>query len=297
MHQDKKEFHAMVARHLFILVLAVVFLAGMGLYFGPAASSTSQAGGVLIFLALFVFVIFLLRDRLMSTLQQMHGGSSAENHGHSGQVQETRGTTIRWAWFYDAFVNGLLAGQERQLREATVALAQIQPGEKVLDVGCGTGSLALVARKNSGVGVEISGVDAAVEMIERARQKADRAGLDVKFETGVVEALDFKDDSFDLLFNSLVVHHLPADLKKKAFAEMLRVLKPGGRLVLVEFEPPKSGIRKLFFSFLLGGMMKIDNSGLESTVARAGFEIRDKRLIGGGFGLCIRAFKPVVPNE
>ena len=76
----------------------------------------------------------------------------------------------------------------------------------------------------------------AAQMIEVARHKAVRKRAEVDFRVGVVEQLPYPDNSFDMVLSSLMMHHLPADLKPKALAEIRRVLKPNGRLVIVDFK-------------------------------------------------------------
>src|SRR5262249_20934066 len=166
----------------------------------------------------------------------------------------------------------ILLGKEEKLRASIVDLAQVQPGEKVLDVGCGTGSLAIIAKVKAGASVEISGRDAAPAMIARARQKAAQAGVEIDFQAGVVEALDFPDDTFDVVLSSFMVHHLPGGLKAKAFAEIYRVLKPGGRLLVVDFEPPQNRvILTILPLFLTREMMTIDNSKIPPLLEGSGF--------------------------
>jgi ubiquinone/menaquinone biosynthesis C-methylase UbiE len=105
----------------------------------------------------------------------------------------------------------------------------------VLDVGCGTGQLLLdVARRMSHTG-RLAGVDPGAEQIARAYAKAARSGLPVEFQIGVIEQLPFSEQTFDVVFSTLMMHHLPAPLKRQGLAEIARVLKPGGRLVLADF--------------------------------------------------------------
>ena len=106
--------------------------------------------------------------------------------------------------------------------------SQVKPGDKVLDVGCGSGRLTLAAQKWAGPQGEAVGIDPSPEMIQVARQNAERAGLRAKFELGMVEAVPFPDGTFDVVLNRLMLHHLPGDLKQRGLAEMRRVLKPGG---------------------------------------------------------------------
>ncbi len=158
------------------------------------------------------------------------------------RAPKTRGRTIRWARFYDAVTAVLMLGKQRSIREMTVELAAVAPGENVLDVGCGTGSLTLAAKARAGPAGEVHGVDAAPEMIDVARRKVAKAGVDVAFEVGLAEDLPYPEDHFDVVLSSLVLHHLPDDLKRKGFAEIRRVLKPGGRFLAVDFKPSTSAL-------------------------------------------------------
>ncbi len=148
---------------------------------------------------------------------------------------ETRGSTIKWARFYDAVATLMTLGRAPAIRKMTLELVEVRPGQKLLDVGCGTGSLAIVAKAKAGPDGEVHGIDASPEMIEVARRKADNAGADVRFQVGLIEDIPFPDDQFDLALSTFMLHHLPDDLKRKGFAEIYRVLKPGGHLLTVDF--------------------------------------------------------------
>jgi demethylmenaquinone methyltransferase/2-methoxy-6-polyprenyl-1,4-benzoquinol methylase/phosphoethanolamine N-methyltransferase len=127
-----------------------------------------------------------------------------------------------------------------------VELAGIAPGERILDVGCGPGRLAIAAGTVAGPAGEACGIDPAPEMVELARRKAARAGVRVCFEVGVIEALPYPPDHFDAVLSSLMLHHLPDDVKRRGLAETRRVLKPAGRLVAVDFgATPGDGIGHL----------------------------------------------------
>ncbi|HEY8490121.1 MAG TPA: methyltransferase domain-containing protein, partial [Dehalococcoidia bacterium] len=137
----------------------------------------------------------------------------------------------RW---YDLLGRVVSLGRDRAVRETFMEIAAPAPGERVLDVGCGTGTLAIAVKQRVGAGA-VHGIDASPEMIEVAREKAARAGSDVDFRVALIEAIPFPDASFDLVTSSLMLHHLPDDLKAKGLAEVRRVLRPGGRFVAVDF--------------------------------------------------------------
>lgn len=164
------------------------------------------------------------------------------HHGETGEVQagSTRGWVMNLGWRYDLLVwffdTFLLHGTLRKLRQTTADMAQLYVGEAVLDVGCGTGALALVACQCVGARGRVCGIDPGSRQVARARSKAQRAGLPIDFQVGVIEQLAFPDHPFDVVLSTLVMHHLPDDLKRLGLAEMVRVLKPGGRLVIVDFK-------------------------------------------------------------
>ncbi len=106
----------------------------------------------------------------------------------------------------------------------TVSMANPLRGERVLDIACGTGNAAILAAR---FGASATGVDQAPRLIEVARQRARHEGLQVSFTVGDAQQLDFADTSFDLVL-SIFGLVFAAD-REKAFAEMVRVLKPGGR--------------------------------------------------------------------
>src|ERR687895_1774406 len=101
-------------------------------------------------------------------------------------VPATKGHVMHTsARFYDLMVWVLTLGRERALRERLIELARLAPGESVLDVGCGTGTLAIAAKRRVGAAGTVHGIDASLEMIDRARRKAAKAGADVAFQIGI----------------------------------------------------------------------------------------------------------------
>lgn len=150
----------------------------------------------------------------------------------TAHASRTAGRVIHWARWYDLF--GRLMPFVRATREKLVELAAPARGEHVLDVGCGTGALAIALESHVGAG-KVHGIDASPEMIEVAKEKAAKAAADIDLQVALIEALPFPDASFDLVTSSLMLHHLPGDLKRKGLAQIRRVLKPGGRFMAMDF--------------------------------------------------------------
>jgi len=151
----------------------------------------------------------------------------------------TAGRLLHWAAQYDLLVWLLTHGRPRAFREKLVDLAHLEPGESVLDVGCGTGSLAIVAKRRVGPTGKVFAIDPSPEMIARASSKAEKAGIDVSFKSGVAEALPFPDGQFDVVLSTLMLHHLPRPVRQQCAREIRRVLSPGGRVLVVDFAQPQ----------------------------------------------------------
>ena len=216
------------------------------------------------------------------------------HHSHSHSVEQpaqTEGSLIRWAAYYDLITSVMTFGQIGRLRKATVEQALIQSGDSVLDVGCGTGEVTIPAKRRAEHG-RVYGIDPAPEMIAVARKKADRKGLDIDFRVGVIEALPFPDSSMDVVTSSLMMHHLPDDLKVRGLAEIYRVLQPGGRLLIADFmRPTGTVLNHLFISYTRHRGLQKGVEDLEGLLRSAGFsQINqlDKNVLAIGF---VRAIK------
>jgi ubiquinone/menaquinone biosynthesis C-methylase UbiE len=121
-----------------------------------------------------------------------------------------------------------LLGFTRALRQL-VDQAELQPRHRVLDVGCGTGTLAVIVKQRH-KDLEYTGIDPDPKALARAAHKASRAGVTPWFEQGFGDALPYPDATFDRVFSSLMFHHVPKAEKLSLLAEVRRVLSPGGRL-------------------------------------------------------------------
>ena len=164
-------------------------------------------------------------------------------------VLNTAGLIIHWPARYDLLIWLITLGRETAFREKVVNLAQLKAGESVLDIGCGTGSLAIAAKRQVGQKGTVVGIDASPEMLARARKKAKKAGVDVEFRNEVAEALPFHDAQFDAVLSTVMLHHLPEDARKECMRQVRRVLKPGGRLLAVDFGGAPAGRRSLIGHF------------------------------------------------
>jgi ubiquinone/menaquinone biosynthesis C-methylase UbiE len=152
-----------------------------------------------------------------------------------GVAPDTKGRVIHWAAGYDLLVRLFFLGRERSFRDRLIRAARLEPGEPVLDIGCGTGSLAIAAKHRVDAAGMVCGIDASPEMIERARRKARKAQVDVRFADSVVERMPFPDGHFDVVLSTMMLHHLPGAARRQCLRETARVLKPGGRVLVVDF--------------------------------------------------------------
>ncbi|HKA88213.1 MAG TPA: class I SAM-dependent methyltransferase [Haliangiales bacterium] len=136
-------------------------------------------------------------------------------------------------------------------RRALLEQAALAPGFRVLDVGCGTGTLAILATKLHPA-VEIVGLDPDPKALARARRKAERAGVSLQLDQGFAGSLAYRDASFDRVLSSMMFHHLEVEEKDGMLREIARVLKPGGRLELLDFAgrspDERSGLARLIHS-------------------------------------------------
>jgi demethylmenaquinone methyltransferase/2-methoxy-6-polyprenyl-1,4-benzoquinol methylase len=137
---------------------------------------------------------------------------------------------------YDLLNRLMTAGLDRTWRRAAAAAADVAAGERALDCCTGTGDLALDLAERA-VGGEVVGLDASPRMLELARAKAAAAGQNATFVEGDACALPFEDDTFDAATVAFGARNLP-DLDR-GLAEMARVVRPGGRVVVLEITTPR----------------------------------------------------------
>jgi ubiquinone/menaquinone biosynthesis C-methylase UbiE len=170
---------------------------------------------------------------------------------------------------YDPFTRLLgTAAAQREL----VAQARLAPGLRVLDLGCGTGALSLVA-KSAEPGIELVALDPDAKALARARRKASRAGVAIAFERGFGDALPFRDASFDRVISSFVFHHLEGAEKPAVLRELRRVLRAGGSLHVVDFAGAGHGLGALLARLVHReeSLRSNGDEGLPRLMSEAGF--------------------------
>jgi ubiquinone/menaquinone biosynthesis C-methylase UbiE len=138
---------------------------------------------------------------------------------------------------FDVFVRATT--RERTFKEKLLEQAQLDGGVDVLDLGSGTGTLAIWAKQRNPQ-ARIRGLDGDPAISEQARRKAARAGVEITFDEGLSYELPYEDASFDRVLSSLFFHHLVLRDKERTIAEIARVLRPGGELHVADWGQPRS---------------------------------------------------------
>ena len=161
------------------------------------------------------------------TLRRLHGGRRAS------------GATLDHFRLNEAVSQIAFGGRRGRVYRRIVALAGARPGDRVLDVGCGGGYLARKLADAVGPAGRVVGLDPSKTAIAYAQR---HAGPGMSFTTGAAQDLPLLDSSFDAVTCTLAMHHVPARKRTAAFAEMYRVTRPGGRLVVADFDPSRRSL-------------------------------------------------------
>lgn len=201
----------------------------------------------------------------------------------------TRGLILRGghARFYDWVMRLMTLTSGRSYVAELLDVAQLGAEDSaILDVGCGTGSLAIEAARRAGPQAKVFGLDASEQMLNIATRKAQRMDARVTFMRGTAEALPFEDARFNVVFSTLMMHHLPRPARLACAREARRVLKQDGRFVVSDFETSTHAAKSLHLhrhggmrqkevrtmlldaGFVIGLTSKLGVSNLHFTVAK-----------------------------
>jgi ubiquinone/menaquinone biosynthesis C-methylase UbiE len=197
---------------------------------------------------------------------------------HENSTPGAAGIVLHSAAAYDLLVWLYTLGRDGLFREKVLDLARLEAGESVLDVGCGTGSLAIAAKQRVGLAGEVYGIDASAEMIARADKKARKVGVEVTFKNEAAQALPFQDARFDAVLTTRMLHHLPRKARQLSAREMRRVVKPGGRVLAVDFGGTARGSKSFMARFHRHGHVSLRD--IIATLSEAGLESVESGSVG-----------------
>jgi ubiquinone/menaquinone biosynthesis C-methylase UbiE len=178
---------------------------------------------------------------------------------------------------YDMMVMMMMMGHQKAVRNTCINLAGIQPGDHVLEIGCGTGSLTMLAKRKAGESGVVVGIDPLQEMREIATRKARKAKLEITFQAGELEHIPYPDGSFDVVLASFMIFHTDDATRQEGLNEVCRVIKPGGRFLIVDPQAPGqqkvSHVEKMLMRHLKGaGMFDKPLASLEPMLKAARFK-------------------------
>jgi len=172
---------------------------------------------------------------------------------------------------YDSYMKKATFGREQLLRRMTVELAGVKIGDTVLEVGCATGTLTLAAKQAAGSSGQVFGIDIIPGMIEVSQRKAAQANAEVTFKVGSIDSIPFPDSHFDEVLCSFMIFHMSDKTRRKGIAEIQRVLKPGGRLLLLDLALPPHPFQRWIARTLLGFSADDDLLNLIPLMEASGF--------------------------
>jgi ubiquinone/menaquinone biosynthesis C-methylase UbiE len=176
--------------------------------------------------------------------------------------------------FYDFIQRWLV--RDTRFKSRLIEQARIQAGQRVLDLGCGTGTLAIMVKQMVPT-ADVAGLDADPQMLNVAKSKATRENVPIQFDQGMTFKLPYPDASIDRVLSSLMIHHLKTPDKEVTAREVYRVLKPGGQLHVIDFGKPRTFYGKMLGLFLHGFEEANDNidGRLPEIFEQAGLKVRE----------------------
>jgi ubiquinone/menaquinone biosynthesis C-methylase UbiE len=185
---------------------------------------------------------------------------------------------------YDTVLKRVM--REETFKRRLIVQAQFGANQRVLDLGCGTGTLTLMIKRQYPY-LELTGIDGDPQVLEIARRKAIQANASIQWDLGMANDLPYESDTFDRIVSSLMTHHLTSENKLLAFKEVFRVLKPGGEFHIADFGAPHSPTMKFVVLYMSKLEEAADNMKgfLPITLKEAGFiEVAEKENYSTLFG-------------
>lgn len=172
---------------------------------------------------------------------------------------------------YDQLMKKMTFGREREVREKAIDLAGVKPGDSVLEIGCGTGTLTLAAKRRAGPAGKVFGIDVIPLMIELSQRKAAQAGEEITFQQASIGDIPFLDNQFDVVMCSFMIFHMSEKMRQKGITEIFRVLKPQGRLLLFDTAAPTRPWLKAIMNLISNGELPPDLKQLRPLMEASGF--------------------------
>ena len=200
-----------------------------------------------------------------------HSQNKSTNNIQSNEDDAIKSQMEQMVNSYDSYMKKITLGRENALREMTVNLAQVKPGDSVLEIGCGTGTLTLAAKRQAGPQGKAFGIDIIPGMIELSQKKATQAKLDVAFQLGSIEGIPFPAEQFDVVICSFMIFHMSEKVREKGISEIYRVLKPQGKLMILDLALPAHPVSRAIAKTFLGFMLNHDLKELIPLMEAAGF--------------------------
>lgn len=184
---------------------------------------------------------------------------------------------LRFKWLtplYDFFIS--ITMPEKKIKQLLISAANIYAGAKLLDFGCGTATLTIMAKQSSPE-AKVTGIDIDTEILDKATKKIKEEKLDICLLDYNGKHLPFQRNAFDRVISCLVFHHLDTDIKQNILAEIFRVMNKNGQLLIADFGRSKSWVQRTLFNIIRGldGFKSTDANArglLPEMISDAGFE-------------------------